>query len=233
MAPSPQHSASTPSSRISGCVVGRIRKLKGFQKHHTVPDSVNDATRSFVRRAGQEDVKTLADDLYRDIRSTFGYKRREFDYTCEDGEAWIKTPDFDAQIRIDQDESEAKYYQLTTELLKLHNEAIAMDTGLHACFNAHCDYLVVNFPAPIQVEDKIDAIEANDDLTDCLSYEPDASAFELKLRDLDLQIEVDAWSVRFSLLTLRNLGKLIDHSQRAFEILTDYNFDLRLSAPST
>jgi len=168
--------------------------------------------------------------LYRDIRQAFAYKRRDFDYTCEDGEAWIKTPDFDAQIRIDQDEAEPKQYLLRTELIKLHNEAIAMDSHLHACFNAHCDHLVVHFPSAIQVEDKIDAIEANDDLADYLTYEPDASAFELKLKDLDLQIEVDAWSIRFSLLTLRNLGKLIDHSQRAFEILTDCDFDLRLTS---
>ncbi len=219
---------SAAQNRITGCVVGRIRRLSDFRKHHHVPDDVSDATRSFVRRAGQGDVKAQADDLYRDIREAFRYKRREFDYSCEDGQAWIKTPDFDAHIRIDQEANSPKDYCLTTELLALHNEAIAADPRLHACFNAHCDRLVVDFPGPINVADKIDAIEAIDALADHLSYEPDASAFELKLPDLDLRIEVDETSMRFSLLTLRNLGKLLEHSQRAFEILTDCDFELRL-----
>lgn len=230
MSPSSDASISNPISRISGCVEGRIRKLRGFQKHHHVPGDVSDATRAFVRRAGQEQVKELADDLYRDIRATFGYKRKEFDYSCEDGQAWIKTPDFDAQIQIDQDEDAAKHYLLTTELVQLHHEAIALDPRLHTCFSAHCDHLVVHFPTPIQVEDKIDAIEAINGLAEHLSYEPDATAFELKLPDLDLLIEVDESSIRFSLLTLRNLGKLLDHSQRAFEILTDCDFDFRLDS---
>ena len=225
------HSQAAPpaQSRITGCVAGRVRKLSGFRKHHHVPDEMGDATRAFVRRAGQEDVKALADDLYRDIRVAFGYKRREFDYSCEDGQAWIKTPDFDAQLRIDQDETSPKDYALTTELVHLHNEAIAADPRLHACFNAHCDRLVVDFPEPIDVEAKIDAVEAIDALADGLHYEPDGSAFTLDLPDLDLRIEVDAFHMSFQLLTLRNLAKLLDHSQRAFEILTDCDFDLRLT----
>ena len=229
MEPNLSEPSEYPHTRIAGCKSGRIRKLSGFQKHHIVPDSVNDATRNFVRRAGQEDVKALADDLYRDIRTAFGYKRREFDYSCEDGQAWIKTPDFDAQLCIDQDETESKHYLLTTQLVQLHHEAIALSPALHACFNAHCDHLVIDFPAPIRVADKIDAIEAIDELAGALSYEPDASAFELKLPKLDLRIQVDESSIRFSLLTLRNLGKLLDHSQRAFEILTDCDFELRLT----
>jgi hypothetical protein len=213
---------------LRGQTQGRIRRLSGFLKHHHLPDSVGDATRAFVRRAGQEDVKALADALYRDIRESFGYKRKEFDYSCEDGQAWIKTPDFDAQLRVDQDEVSPKNYVLTTELVQLHTEAIASDPRLHSCFTAHCDQLIVAFPSPIHVADKIDAIEAIDALAEHLSYEPDASAFQLKLPELDLQIEVTAESMHFSLLTLRNLSKLIDHSQRAFEILTDCGFELKL-----
>lgn len=213
---------------LQGQTTGPIRKLKGFQKHHHVPDSLNDAARAFVRNVGHEDIKALADDLFRDIRESFGYKRREFDYSCDAGEAWVKTPDFDASIRIEQSESHPKCYTIFTELPKLNDGAIAADPRLHACFNAHCDALVVDFPTPIQVEDKIDAIEDNEAIADCMTYEPDGSSLELKLPDLDLRIEVDAFSMRFSLLTLRNLGKLITHSQRAFEILTDCGFELRL-----
>lgn len=216
-------------SLISGSVRGRIRRLKGFRKCHQVPDLQYEAAQDFVRKVGAEDVKSLADQTYNDIREAFGYKRKEFDYTCHEGLAEIRTPDFSAQIRVDQCLDDPKYYVLTTELTELHNEAIASNPALHACFNNQCDVLTVIFPTGIQVEEKIDVIEDNEALAPFLSYEPDGSAFELKLPDLDLRIEVDESSMRFQLLTLRNLSKLLEHSQRAFDILTECGFELRLA----
>ena len=193
-----------------------------------MPDGHSDAAQNFVRKAGHPDVKEAADQLYSDIRSLFSYKRREFDYTCEDGFVWIKTPDFDLQIQVDQCPDDAKNYTLTTEIVALHTEAIAADERFHACFTHHCDQLVVAFASPIRVEDKIDALEDIPDLAEAMTYEPDGSALELKLPKLDLLIEVDESKMSFSLLTLRNLGKLLDHSQKAFDILASAEFGLRL-----
>ena len=61
-----------------------------------------------------------------------------------------------------------------------------------------------------------------------MTYEPDGSAFELKLPKLDLHIQIDESTITFRLLTLRDLGKLIDHSQKAFDILACAEFRLRL-----
>lgn len=193
-----------------------------------MPDGHNDAAQGFVRKVAQPDVKASADSLYNDIKGLFGYKRREFDYSCEDGFAWLKTPDFDLQIRADQCPEDPKNYVLTTEIVSLHNEAIVSDEHFHACFTHHCEQLVVEFAEPVQIEDKIDLIEDMPELAEALSYEPDGSAFELKLPDLDLHIHVDESKITFSLLTLRNLGKLIEHSQKAFDILADCKFGLRL-----
>ncbi|MGZ0708349.1 hypothetical protein ACWPKO_08425 [Coraliomargarita sp. W4R53] len=193
-----------------------------------MPEGHSDAAQNFVRKAGHPDVKSAADDLYADIRHLFSYKRREFDYTCEDGFAWIKTPDFDLQIKVDQCPDDPKNYLLTTEIVALRTESIAADERLHACFSHHCDQLVVEFASPIQVEDKIDLLEDIPELAAALSYEPDGSAFELKLPKLDLLIQVNESDMTFSLLTLRDLGKLLDHSQKAFDILASAKFGLRL-----
>ena len=83
-------------------VEGRVRRLKGYQKSHHLPDGHHPAAQAFVRKVGHENVKEIVDQFYTDIRSLFGYKRRDFQYTCEDGFGCIKTPDFDLQVRIDQ-----------------------------------------------------------------------------------------------------------------------------------
>jgi hypothetical protein len=197
-----------------------VRRLKGYLKSHHLPDGRHAAAQAFVRKVGHHDVKEAADRLYGDIRSLFAYKRREFQYSCEDGFACIKTPDFDLQIRIDQSSEDAKNYQLTTELTALHNEEIATDDRFITCFTHHCDTLVVEFLGSIDLDDKIDAIEAIPEIADCLDYEPDGTAFELKLLPLDLHIHVTESEMTFQLLTLRNLCKLLEHSQKAFDILT-------------
>ncbi len=227
--PPPDSSHPQSQSRIVGTVTGRVRKLAGFRKSHHVPDGHHAAAQTFVRRAGHEDVKAATDRLYADIRSLFGYKRREFAYTCEDGFGCIKTPDFDLQIRVDQCAEDPKNYQLTTEIVALHHPEIAADERFHACFTHHCETLVVDFPHSIDLDEKIDALEDIPEIADCLDYEPDGSAFELKLPALDLHIQVTESDITFRLLTLRNLGKLLDHSQQAFEILTAAGFGLRLA----
>jgi hypothetical protein len=201
-------------------VEGRVRRLKGYQKNHHLPDSHHPAAQAFVRKVGQENVKELVDLFYTDIRSQFGYKRRDFQYTCEDGFGCIKTPDFDLQVRIDQSPEDPKNYQLTTEIVALHNPEIADDERFHACFTHHCETLIVEFPGSINIDEKIDAIEEIEEIAQYLSYEPDGSSFELRLTPLDLEIKVTESEMSFQLLTLRNLNKLIEHSQKAFEILT-------------
>lgn len=197
-----------------------MRRLKGYAKNHHLPDGQHPAAQAFVRKIGQENVKELVDQFYADIRSLFGYKRREFQYTCEDGFGCIKTPDFDLQVRIDQSPLDPKNYVLTTEIIALHTPQIATDERFVACFTHHCDTLVVELPGAINLDDKIDAIEDMPELADSLTYEPDGSNFELRLIPLDLHIYVTESEITFQLLTLRNLGKLMEHSQKAFEILT-------------
>ncbi len=216
----PDSNTPAPQSRIVGTVEGRVRRLKGYQKSHHLPDGHHPAAQAFVRKVGHENVKEIVDQFYTYIRSLFGYKRREFQYTCEDGFGCIKTPDFDLQVRIDQSPLDAKNYRLTTEIVALHNAEIASDDRFHACFTHHCETLIVEFPGSINIDEKIDAIEDLPEIAETMTYEPDGSSFELRLIPLDLHIHVTESEITFQLLTLRNLGKLMEHSQKAFEILT-------------
>ncbi len=215
-------------SRIFGLTTGRTHKLSGFQKNHHIPDAHHPAAQDFVRKVGNELVKSTLDGLYRDIRQLFTYKRKSMAYTCEDGYGLVKTPEFDLQIRIDQCPEDFKNYQLTVEITALHSEEIASDPRFHSCFNFHCDQLIVEPQTRIDVEAKIDAIEEIPEICDNLTYEPDGSALELTLKDLDLNIRVTETDITFSLLALRNLEKLLERSQQAFSILAAAGLEPRL-----
>lgn len=215
---------------LHGHTSGRVRKLGGFAKHHHEPDSLNTAAQGFIQKVGTADVQRLAEGLHRDIRTLFNYKRKDFDYSCEDGTAAIKTPDFDVELRIHQSTDDPKSFVLTTEVTQLHTDSIASDERFHSCFNHHCDRLIIYFSQAIDLDHKIDQIEEIESLAGCLDYAPDASELELRLPALDLRIHVTSTAMTFQLLTLPNLGKLLDHSQQAFEILTAAGFGLKLTA---
>ncbi len=217
------------TTRLTGSSTGRIRKLGGFSKHHHVPDSCSAAAQSFVRKAGHPDVQSTAEALHRDMRELFGYKRRELDYSCEDGSALIKTTDFDLEICVDQSLEDPKNYDLNCTISRIHRAEIAQDSRFHQCFGYYCDRVDITFSQAIDLEAKIDRIEDIPELADCLDYAPDASNLELKLPQLDLRITITESGMNFQLLTLSNLAKLLDHSQKAFEILTEAGFGLKLA----
>lgn len=215
-------------TRIVGLKRGRIRELVGYKKHYHIPDQSSATSQDFVRKTGHKDVEKAAENLHSKIRNIFGYKRRDFYYYCENSVACIKTPDFDLELKLDQCTKETKDYILSTEVVELKNDCISADERFHACFTQHCDQLILDFENPIEIEDKIDAIEEIDELAQALNYNPDASSFSLRLIALDLLIEVSEFEITFRLLSLCDLGKLLDYSQKAFDILTGAKFKLRL-----
>ena len=216
-------------SRIVGATGGRVRKLSGFRSGHRVPDGHHEAAAAFLRRIGHEEVKAVADSIHRDLRAAFGFKRKDMDYNCADGSARIQTPHFGVAVGIGQDPDDLKAYRIRTEVAELRTPALAADGAFHACFNPHCDTVVVEFPRSIDVEAKIDRIEAIPDLADALDYAPDGSQFELRLAGIGLHIEADAETMHLRLLGPRNLAKLLEQSQKALDILAAAGLGARLS----
>ena len=207
---------------LKGSDYGRIRKLTNFEKHHHEPDHFSDAALRFVRRIGHAEVKKSAELLYREIRRQFAYKRCDFDYICENGYASIKTPDFEIEKSIDQgiEVSKPKNYCINTLVNLIDTIGNHRDERFIDCFNDHCDQVIVVFPQIIDLSSKIDQIEAIEEFANYLDYAPDASSFDLKLSDQDLHINFTEMHMSFRLLTYPNLKKLLDLSQRAFDILT-------------
>ncbi|NCG08555.1 MAG: hypothetical protein GWO81_03140 [Verrucomicrobia bacterium] len=183
-----------------------------------------------MRRAGAEEVRALAKSIHADLRREMGYKRHEFDFRDEDGFACLNTPEFDLEIRIDQCPDEPKAYILETRITRLRNAALAQNAAFIDLFNPLCHRLDISFSKHLELADKIDTLEAIPEIAGGLDYPPDASSFELRLPSLDCVLKVTETDMQFQLLTLPNLGKLLEHSQRILEILSEAGFELRLHA---
>lgn len=199
-------------ARLIGSRQGSIRRLSGFRKGHRVPEDHFDAAREFVRKIGSEEVRTQAEQLHAALRATFAYKRRELTYVCETGVAALKTPAFEVNIEVDQAESDPTCFDLSTEVCQLQVPAIVESPEFASLFDPWCDRCEFPFEHSLNLEDKIDAIEANDKLADLLDYAPDGSSFTLTLPSPSLRIVATPHSLTLSLSGQRNLRLLIEHS---------------------
>ena len=193
-----------------------------------MPDGQHAAANTFVRRVGSEAVQKLSQSIHAELRRELGYKRLDFDFREEDGYISLMTPGFDLEIRIDQCPDDPKAYLLETRLTRLRDPKLAQNPAFLRIFSPLCNRLHVYLRKPIDLAAKIDALEAIPEITEGLSYPPDASSFELRIPSLDCVLNANENELNFQLLTLPNLEKLLQHSERILEILTQAGFELRL-----
>lgn len=201
-----------------------IKKLPGYNKHHFVPDSFSDAAHGFVRAFGAERVKATADDLCLALRQHYELKRKQLNYHVKGGFAEIETPDFQIEIAVDQDAEDAAAFVESVTVVRFSDYPTIADPRFIHCLNPNCDEVLFEFPQGIVVEDKIDLVEDIDALVPFLDYPPDASSMELKIPEIDLRIAFSATQASFKLYGTRDLGRLVESTQKTLEILAPAGF---------
>jgi hypothetical protein len=203
-----------PSLRgISG---GPIKSLGGFvRSQHSVPDARNDATLRFVRKAGTPDVTEALDQIYRGLKDVMGFKRRQLVSVDDFGSASIKSPDFDVNLSLDQDPADSAKYRLVTEIAAFRRPEVLLEEPFQQLFTNHCDTVVLEFPAAINLDDKIDQLEDREGLDGTLVDERDGSAFTLTLNDPPVRLRVTPHDLAITLTGGRNLKHLIECSMAA------------------
>jgi len=214
------------NAHLLGFQIGKIRKLSGFRKGHRIPEDHFEAATEFVRKIGQDEVRLQAETLHGSIRSTFSYKRKQLVYVCEAGVAAIQTPDFEVNITIGQDEVAADQFMLKTEVNGFQNSDISEHPGFCSVFNPCCDRLVVDFLSACNLEAKIDAIEANEQLEPFLDYEPDCSSLTLSIPTPNIRFKITPHQMLITLPGTRDLRQLIDHCKAAFDTFAQAGLSL-------
>lgn len=218
---------------LRGEKYGEVRGLSGFKKGHRVPDRHSDATESFVRSVGHDDVKEQADLIYDKIRTAFLYKRKDISYVCDDGYATIKTPDFDVNISIAQDADDESCYVLATEVGTIRRPSVLTEDGFSNLFSRFCDTVVIEFSRTLDLEDKIDDIEDVPELRPHLKYGADCSSFTLELPAPNIRIHVTPECMTLSLPGSHDIKALLGNAQSAIAALSGSGVILLLPEKST
>lgn len=220
----PPHEPANPfrDARLRGTEDGRIRRLRGFLKgSHHEPDRHSPAAEAFVRKAGEADLEERAEALFRAIRTSFQFKRKDLAYTCEGGTAVIRTPNFTVTLWIEQDPEEARSYQIGIEVGALTSRSTVLGPEFIEVFRHHCDTVLIDFARTIDLEQTIDRLEESDRLAPLLDYAADASWLTLKVPEPAIELKILSHQASFSIPAGGDLRTLIEGTAALIEDLAD------------
>ena len=136
--------------------------LSGFKQgiHHSPKWSSRQAE-SFVAGIAAGEIEEDLSSKFTEIRQNLAYRRRQIEIRhSNEGDASIRTPDFQYNVRVELDEDPA-IVLFTRELSDIHRPEILGDARLAQTFDAEFDSVWLAFERSIDVEDLIDLAESN------------------------------------------------------------------------
>ncbi len=218
------------TARLLGRVQGRIRRLEGFIKGaHFEPDSHSPAVDTFLRKAGSKEVESMAESLHQDLRKQFGYKRKQLNYSCENGQASIQTPDFEISLTIFQDPEDVRAYMIETEVTQIRDVTICLDHAFLNVFEHRCRSLHFPLPQAVDVEQKIDQLEETS-FAAYLDYPADTSSLTIKVPGSFVEMRLASHELLFSLTPGGQLQQLIEG---ALKLIAQMNMPTEQSGPQS
>lgn len=159
----------------------RVKTLSGFRQglHHS-PKWSNRQAEEFVARIAHGEIEADLNARFAEIRQNLGYRRRQVEVRPPgDGDASIRTPDFQYTISVGLDEDPALVV-ITRELSDVHRPEILADDRLARTFDETFDSVRLSFDRPIDVEDLVDLAEAG---RMPVAYPPDCSSCTIQAAD--------------------------------------------------
>lgn len=176
---------------FAGERLGTIKKLSGFKRHHTVPESANPATQRFVASISEQELKQHADRVLDALRNQLGYGIKDVSRAFTEGSASLKAKDFDVNIDVTVRDDQPSFYSIRTEVTNFRNPAIVAVPEFNQAVGPFVERMELQLPSKFDIEGIIDRLEKGA-LKD--SVEIDYTA---DLNDVEIRFLQSGVSLRF------------------------------------
>jgi hypothetical protein len=141
---------------------GLVRNLRGFAKGHEVPTRSNAASKKFIGRLAAGEIKSDLDAMFHSVREAFGFKRKELEASCEGNAGYLRTPQFEYRVQVEQDTVDPAGILWHREIAALRSLALIGSPEFRKAFGSIFDMLVLRFAKSIDVAGLIDQIESSE-----------------------------------------------------------------------
>jgi hypothetical protein len=139
--------------------VMRVKSLSGFRKFHRLPDRVSPSSQKFIADLAAEDIKADIDEKYAAVRELLGYKRRDVEASSDRGSGFVRTPDFEYSVSIEQAPDDPANVIWRREVAGIRNPEVVLGPAFAGVFGELFDALVFEFVKPFDLEAWVDRVE--------------------------------------------------------------------------
>ncbi len=213
-------SLNTEEYELRRTEVELYKNFEGFVKgRNSEPKKHSTSAEAWAHRLTEEDIKQEIEDIYKNAKVLFGYKKRECEKDPEGG--FLAAPPFRYRVSAFQDPDDFRSIR-TTRVLELRLDMGSIPAGLDSVFPKMFEDLYIPVKGSINFDDLTEAFEeleeaGHGELTDeegKLTFYPKASKGVKNVVISDKGIIVN-----FSTVT-ESIGDMLGSTQEAFGVIS-------------
>lgn len=213
-------SLNTEEYELRRTEVNLYKNFPGFVKgRNSEPKKHGTSAEAWAQRLTEEDIKQEIEDIYKNAKAIFGYKKRECEKDPEGG--FLATPPFRYTVNAFQDPDDFRSIK-TTRVLELRLDMGAIPAGFDTVFPKMFEDLYIPVTGKINFDDLTEAFEELEEaghgqLTDeegRLTFSPSASKGVNNIVISDRGIVVN-----FSVAN-ESIGAMLGSTQEAFGVIS-------------
>jgi len=164
-----------------------VKRLIGFEKHHTVPMRVDDYHNAWIAQIASEELEGSINELSKKLREHLNYKRKDISAGLDGNTAFLNTPTFGYRLTIALDPKSAAHVEWSREITDITKTDIILDGDVSLLIGEHYQETCFQAMRPISIEELIDTFEENDAEVD---YPHDCAHCSVPLPQIDGQVVV-------------------------------------------
>ncbi len=174
-----------------------LKMLSGFRKHFRMPDKGKTVSDEFLADIAQSDLNEDLDNTFANLKSEFGFKRKELNATEPIGNfGEVATPGFTYEVSVVTIEGESGNVLWRRAISKISDADSVTSPAFEKTFGKQFNILELALQEPLDVEGVIDQVEDCSDKLVKVDYEKDASWCRIDFRGRKESIYVEADRIR-------------------------------------
>ena len=164
-----------------------VKKLAGFEKHHSLPQRADAYHNGWIGKIAAADLEEEINDLVGLLRRQLGLKRADFEAHVDGAAAVVRTSQFEFTVSVALVEGNLSEVCWTRELTPLEHISALKAPGVNEVFGDQLSEIDLQLVHRAEIQELIDAFEEKGldvdypyDCTSCKITLPDAGVVEVK-----------------------------------------------------
>ena len=172
-----------------------VKKLTGFEKHHTLPQRADAYHNGWVGKIAAEDIRDEMNSIVRVLRTELGYKRTDYEAHVDGTSGCITTAQYEYRTSVSLVDKKLSQVWWTRELSPLKCIADLKASELGHVFSNILEEIEVQFTRHADIEKLIDALEEKGQ---AVEYPFDCTYCEIELPDTGIvQVKPEGFTLTY------------------------------------